>query len=41
VGVEGRPQGIPVDDRMSCGDDLWAIGDVTDSPTRLGRKAGL
>ena len=29
VGIEARPQGIPVDDRMSCGDGLWAIGDVT------------
>jgi pyruvate/2-oxoglutarate dehydrogenase complex dihydrolipoamide dehydrogenase (E3) component len=29
VGIEARPQGIPVDDRMSCGSGLWAIGDVT------------
>lgn len=29
VGIEARPQGIAVDGRMSCGDGLWAIGDVT------------
>ena len=29
VGIEARPEGIPVDDRMSCGAGLWAIGDVT------------
>jgi pyruvate/2-oxoglutarate dehydrogenase complex dihydrolipoamide dehydrogenase (E3) component len=29
VGIEARPQGIAVDDHMSCGDGLWAIGDVT------------
>lgn len=29
VGVEARPRGIAVDERMSCGDGLWAIGDVT------------
>jgi pyruvate/2-oxoglutarate dehydrogenase complex dihydrolipoamide dehydrogenase (E3) component len=29
VGIEARPQGILVDDRMACGDGLWAIGDVT------------
>ncbi|MEU4563680.1 NAD(P)/FAD-dependent oxidoreductase [Actinoplanes sp. NPDC023936] len=29
VGVEARPHGIVVDDRMSCGEGLWAIGDVT------------
>ncbi|MGK5682577.1 dihydrolipoyl dehydrogenase family protein [Actinoplanes sp. URMC 104] len=29
VGVRARSQGIVVDDRMSCGDGLWAIGDVT------------
>jgi pyruvate/2-oxoglutarate dehydrogenase complex dihydrolipoamide dehydrogenase (E3) component len=29
VGIAVRPQGIAVDDRMSAGDHLWAIGDVT------------
>ena len=29
VGVEARPHGIPVDARMSAGDGIWAIGDVT------------
>jgi pyruvate/2-oxoglutarate dehydrogenase complex dihydrolipoamide dehydrogenase (E3) component len=29
VGVEAGPRGIPVDERMSAGDGLWAIGDVT------------
>ncbi|GID32544.1 dihydrolipoyl dehydrogenase family protein [Paractinoplanes brasiliensis] len=29
VGIQARPRGIPVDERMSCGDGLWAIGDVT------------
>jgi pyruvate/2-oxoglutarate dehydrogenase complex dihydrolipoamide dehydrogenase (E3) component len=29
VGIEPRPHGIAVDDRMSAGEALWAIGDVT------------
>jgi pyruvate/2-oxoglutarate dehydrogenase complex dihydrolipoamide dehydrogenase (E3) component len=29
VGIEPRPRGIPVDDRMAAGERLWAIGDVT------------
>jgi pyruvate/2-oxoglutarate dehydrogenase complex dihydrolipoamide dehydrogenase (E3) component len=29
VGIVPDPRGIPVDDRMSAGDRLWAIGDVT------------
>src|SRR5437763_1701692 len=29
VGVEAAPRGIPVDGRMSAGDGIWAIGDVT------------
>ncbi|HEY2296798.1 MAG TPA: NAD(P)/FAD-dependent oxidoreductase [Jatrophihabitans sp.] len=29
VGIEATPHGISVDDRMSAGDGLWAIGDVT------------
>jgi pyruvate/2-oxoglutarate dehydrogenase complex dihydrolipoamide dehydrogenase (E3) component len=29
VGLEANPRGIPVDDRMSAGEGLWAIGDVT------------
>ncbi len=29
VGVEPGRQGIPVDARMSAGDGIWAIGDVT------------
>jgi pyruvate/2-oxoglutarate dehydrogenase complex dihydrolipoamide dehydrogenase (E3) component len=29
VGVEARPGGIPVDDRLAVGPGLWAIGDVT------------
>jgi len=29
VGVEVSPRGIPVDGRMSAGDGIWAIGDVT------------
>ena len=29
VGIEASPRGIPVDDRMSAGDGVWAIGDVT------------
>lgn len=29
VGIEATPRGIAVDDRMSTGDKLWAIGDVT------------
>jgi pyruvate/2-oxoglutarate dehydrogenase complex dihydrolipoamide dehydrogenase (E3) component len=29
VGIEPRPQGIEVDARMSAGDGVWAIGDVT------------
>ncbi|HTI23803.1 MAG TPA: NAD(P)/FAD-dependent oxidoreductase [Kutzneria sp.] len=29
VGVSADPHGIPVDSRMSAGEGLWAIGDVT------------
>ncbi len=29
VGIEADPHGIPVDGRLSAGDGLWAIGDVT------------
>jgi pyruvate/2-oxoglutarate dehydrogenase complex dihydrolipoamide dehydrogenase (E3) component len=29
VGIEAQRTGIPVDERMSAGDRLWAIGDVT------------
>jgi pyruvate/2-oxoglutarate dehydrogenase complex dihydrolipoamide dehydrogenase (E3) component len=29
VGIEASPRGIPVDVRMSAGDGVWAIGDVT------------
>jgi dihydrolipoamide dehydrogenase len=29
VGVEVDPHGIPVDARLSAGDGLWAVGDVT------------
>ena len=29
VGIEASPRGIPVDARMSAGDGVWAIGDVT------------
>jgi pyruvate/2-oxoglutarate dehydrogenase complex dihydrolipoamide dehydrogenase (E3) component len=29
VGIEPNPRGISVDARMSAGDGLWAIGDVT------------
>jgi pyruvate/2-oxoglutarate dehydrogenase complex dihydrolipoamide dehydrogenase (E3) component len=29
VGVEAGPHGLPVDARLSLGDGLWAIGDVT------------
>jgi pyruvate/2-oxoglutarate dehydrogenase complex dihydrolipoamide dehydrogenase (E3) component len=29
VGISADPHGIPVDSRMSAGDGLWAIGDVT------------
>jgi dihydrolipoamide dehydrogenase len=29
VGIETSPRGIPVDARMSAGDRVWAIGDVT------------
>ncbi|QUQ65846.1 dihydrolipoyl dehydrogenase family protein [Kutzneria sp. CA-103260] len=29
VGIEADPHGIPVDERMSAGDGLWAVGDVT------------
>jgi pyruvate/2-oxoglutarate dehydrogenase complex dihydrolipoamide dehydrogenase (E3) component len=28
VGVEATPRGVPVDDRMSAGQNVWAIGDV-------------
>jgi len=29
VGITPDPGGIPVDERMSCGPGLWAVGDVT------------
>jgi dihydrolipoamide dehydrogenase len=29
LGIEAGPHGIPVDARMSAGDGVWAIGDVT------------
>jgi pyruvate/2-oxoglutarate dehydrogenase complex dihydrolipoamide dehydrogenase (E3) component len=29
VGIEAGPRGIPVDARMSAGEGVWAIGDVT------------
>lgn len=29
VGVEARPGGLPVDARLSLGEGLWAVGDVT------------
>jgi pyruvate/2-oxoglutarate dehydrogenase complex dihydrolipoamide dehydrogenase (E3) component len=29
VGIAADPHGIPVDGRMSAGDGIWAIGDVT------------
>ncbi|HEU5469161.1 MAG TPA: NAD(P)/FAD-dependent oxidoreductase [Actinophytocola sp.] len=29
VGIEANPRGIPVDERMSAGEGLWAVGDVT------------
>ena len=29
VGIEASPRGIAVDERMSAGDGVWAIGDVT------------
>ena len=29
VGVEARAEGLPVNSRLSLGDGLWAIGDVT------------
>jgi pyruvate/2-oxoglutarate dehydrogenase complex dihydrolipoamide dehydrogenase (E3) component len=29
VGIEPNPRGIPVDEHLSAGDRLWAIGDVT------------
>jgi pyruvate/2-oxoglutarate dehydrogenase complex dihydrolipoamide dehydrogenase (E3) component len=29
VGVAADPRGIPVDDRLSAGPGLWAVGDVT------------
>ena len=29
AGIEASPRGIPVDGRMSAGDGVWAIGDVT------------
>jgi pyruvate/2-oxoglutarate dehydrogenase complex dihydrolipoamide dehydrogenase (E3) component len=28
VGIEPNPRGVPVDDRMSAGENVWAIGDV-------------
>jgi pyruvate/2-oxoglutarate dehydrogenase complex dihydrolipoamide dehydrogenase (E3) component len=29
LGIEAGPHGVPVDARMSAGDGVWAIGDVT------------
>jgi pyruvate/2-oxoglutarate dehydrogenase complex dihydrolipoamide dehydrogenase (E3) component len=29
VGVEANPRGIPVDDHLRAGENLWALGDVT------------
>jgi pyruvate/2-oxoglutarate dehydrogenase complex dihydrolipoamide dehydrogenase (E3) component len=29
VGIEENPRGIPVDGRLSAGERLWAVGDVT------------
>jgi pyruvate/2-oxoglutarate dehydrogenase complex dihydrolipoamide dehydrogenase (E3) component len=29
VGITPDPRGVPVDERLSCGPGLWAIGDVT------------
>ena len=29
IGIDAAPRGIPVDERMSAGDGVWAIGDVT------------
>ena len=29
AGIEASPRGVPVDARMSAGDGVWAIGDVT------------
>jgi len=29
VGIEAGPHGVPVDQRMSAGEGVWAIGDVT------------
>jgi pyruvate/2-oxoglutarate dehydrogenase complex dihydrolipoamide dehydrogenase (E3) component len=42
VGIEPDPHGIPVDGRMSAGDRLWAIGDVTGiwPLTHVGEYAG-
>ena len=42
VGVHARPRGIVVDARMSAGDGLWAIGDVTGlwSLTYVGKYQG-
>ena len=28
VGIEANPRGIPVDERQSAGDRIWAVGDV-------------
>jgi pyruvate/2-oxoglutarate dehydrogenase complex dihydrolipoamide dehydrogenase (E3) component len=29
VGIEERPQGVPVDSRLRVGERLWALGDIT------------
>ena len=29
IGIDAKPHGIPVDARMSAGEGVWAIGDVT------------
>ncbi len=29
VGIEERPQGVPVDSRLRAGERLWALGDIT------------
>ena len=42
VGIDPDPHGIPVDGRMSAGERLWAIGDVTGiwPLTHVGEYAG-
>jgi pyruvate/2-oxoglutarate dehydrogenase complex dihydrolipoamide dehydrogenase (E3) component len=42
VGIEPTKKGIPVDERLSAGDGLWAIGDVTGlwDLTHMGKYQG-